>query len=177
MQNMAPAVITSCDGSIYRFVQVGLLMQVALFSVWFIEFLAFIGLVIGIVLKETKASGSIEWTCASSSVRCQQFPVQSDWCVLPVQSQQWFFQQHVQEISNVTIGAILWLVLAVGQLSFVHRLLAATRSGKRWCVAVMNALTCVLLPDPAAAELARLPFHLRADLLGGLQELAALAGR
>lgn len=40
-------------------------MQVALFSVWFIEFLAFIGLVIGIVLKETKASGSIEWTCAS----------------------------------------------------------------------------------------------------------------
>lgn len=36
------------------------LMQVALFSVWFIEFLAFIGLVIGIVLKETKASGSIE---------------------------------------------------------------------------------------------------------------------
>ena len=74
--------------------------------------------------------------------------MQSDWCVLPVQSQQWFFQQHVQEISNVTIGAILWLVLAVGQLSFVHRLLAATRSGKRWCVAVMNALTSALLPDP-----------------------------
>jgi hypothetical protein len=41
-----------------------MLVQVALFSIWFIEFLAFIGLVIGIVLKETKASGSIQLTCA-----------------------------------------------------------------------------------------------------------------
>ena len=113
-------------------------LQVALFSIWLIEFLAFIGLVIGIVLKETKASGSIDRACTSNSANCQQSPGPSDRCVPPVQSQQWFFRQHVQEISNVTIGAILWLVLAVGQLSFVHRLLAATRSGKRWCAFVMH---------------------------------------
>ena len=77
---------------------------------------------------------AIEHTYASYVVHSQQYPRPSDRYVPLVQSQQWFFRQHVQEISNVTIGAILWLVLAAGQLLFVHRLLAATRSGKRWCV-------------------------------------------
>jgi hypothetical protein len=83
--------------------------------------------------------------------------------VPPVQSQQWFFRQHVQEISNVTIGAILWLVLAAGQLLFVHRLLAATRSGKRWCVwsgAVqmhMHSFACFVQPS--------LLWHARPSLL------------
>jgi hypothetical protein len=77
-----------------------------------------------------------------SSYRCHHSPEPSDWFVPPVQSQQWFFRQHVQEISNVTIGAVLWLVLAAGQLLFVHRLLAATRSGKRWCVVLMRICMC-----------------------------------
>ena len=34
-------------------------MQIALFSIWFIEFLAFIALIVGINLKETKVRNSV----------------------------------------------------------------------------------------------------------------------
>lgn len=51
--------------TVYTYILMHVDLQVALFSIWFIEFLAFIGLVIGIVLKETKASGSIDQACTS----------------------------------------------------------------------------------------------------------------
>jgi hypothetical protein len=52
-----------------------------------------------------------------------------------MQTQEWFFRNHVQEITNVTIGSFLWAGLVVGEILYVRRIVVATKSGKRWCAA------------------------------------------
>lgn len=55
-------------------------------------------------------------------------------CMPGMQTQEWFFRNHVQEITNVTVGSFLWAGLVVGEVLYVRRIMAATKSGKRWCV-------------------------------------------
>lgn len=51
---------------------------------------------------------------------------------LCAQSTRWFLGRHVEEITNVTIGSICWLALAGALVIYVHRLVVANRTGKRW---------------------------------------------
>jgi hypothetical protein len=66
-----------------------------------VEFLAFVGLIVGISLKQSR-------------------------------TQEWFFRNHVQEITNITIGSFLWAGLVVGEIIYIRRIIMATKSGKRW---------------------------------------------
>ena len=56
-----------------------------------------------------------------------------------MQTQEWFFRNHVQEITNITIGSFLWAGLVVGEILYIHRIVMATKSGKRWCAATWTS--------------------------------------
>ena len=72
-----------------------------------------------------------------------------------MQTQEWFFRNHVQEITNITIGSFLWAGLVVGEIIYIRRIIMATKSGKRWCAAAWtSASQCLRL---AFAHIRRVP--------------------
>ena len=56
-----------------------------------------------------------------------------------MQTQEWFFRRHVQGITNITIGSFLWAGPIVGEILYIRRIVMATKSGKRWCVATWTS--------------------------------------
>lgn len=52
--------------------------------------------------------------------------------MVPVQPQRWFFEKQTLEITNLVIGVPCFAGLSIGGFMFVHRLIAAYHSGKRW---------------------------------------------